>query len=51
MKVEVIIQEVKTMSDGGFRLKVDVNELSPEQALELFSYKGQAVEMEMNPHG
>lgn len=38
-KVPAYITKVETMSDRGVRLKVDTNELTPEETSTLFTYK------------
>jgi hypothetical protein len=40
MQIEAIVQGIRTMVDGGYRVTLDVNELNPTQAAELFYLKG-----------
>lgn len=51
LEIQGIITEVKTAPDGGVRVKLDVNELSPEGLFSLFSLKGDFLKLTIQKDG
>ena len=47
MKIQAIVQGVRTMVDGGFRVQLDVQELDPDTARDLFFLKGKFIDIEL----
>lgn len=45
MKTTAILAKIETMSDGGYRIRLETNEITPEDALQLFYLKGGYVQV------